>query len=156
VSSHIKMDKDNCSQMVSLLNGIVIGLSDLRIQVKLAHWNVRGPQFLSLHEFFDRLAGHLDAAADTVAERVAALGGVAGAPVGTIAENTPLPKWDVDVVDERELVGELIQRLALIANAVRGSIGDTAALGDPDAADVLTEISRQLDKYLWMLQATRG
>lgn len=138
--------------MIDLLNHHVTDLTDLFIQTKLAHWNVRGPHFISYHELFDVLAGHLADITDTVAERVTALGGTAGLPVQEIASTTSLPEWRLQTMKDLSVVETLAERWAIVANSAREAIV-TSAAEDPDTSDLFTEVSRQLDKDLWFLEA---
>ncbi len=138
--------------MIELLNRHVTDLTDLFIQTKLAHWNVRGSHFIAYHELFDELAGHLTELTDTVAERVTALGGVAGVPVQDIATQTSLPVWPLQTSQDLSVLQALAERWAVVANSAREAIFKSAE-EDPDTSDLFTEVSRQLDKDLWFLEA---
>ena len=59
------------------LNQLLAETIDLHGQTKQAHWNVRGPNFMQMHEMYDRIAGMLQPHVDEIAERVTALGGAA-------------------------------------------------------------------------------
>lgn len=139
-------------RMAEILNKHVVDLTDLLIQTKVAHWNVRGPHFIAYHELFDELAGHLFELTDTLAERVTALGGIAGAPVQTIAAQTSLPVWALETTKDSSVMSALVDRWAVVANSAREAVVTTAD-EDPDTSDLFTEVSRQLDKDLWFLEA---
>jgi starvation-inducible DNA-binding protein len=66
---------------------------DLQAQVKEAHWNVKGANFIALHEMFERMASDIASAADDIAERIVALGGYADGRTATTARSTTLPQW---------------------------------------------------------------
>jgi len=126
---------------------------DLKTQAKQAHWNVKGINFLQLHELFDQLSSELEEFVDLVAERIAALG---GAPLGTAriaAQNSLLPEYPYDIVDGVDHVTALAERYAIYAAHVRVGIEKTGTLGDADTSDLYTEISREIDKRLWFLEA---
>jgi len=126
---------------------------DLKTQVKQAHWNVKGLNFYQLHELFDTLATELEGYVDLVAERITALGGV---PLGTArvaAATSILPEYPFDIVDGVEHLQALAERYALFAKHLRSGISTTDELGDADTADLYTEISRDIDKRLWFLEA---
>ncbi len=150
--TRINLPDETRQQMVELLNRHVTELTDLFIQTKLAHWNVRGPHFIAYHELFDELASHLTELTDTVAERVSALGGAAGVPVQTIAEETALPKWKMETRQDKHVMRLLADHWAVVANHAREAVVATAD-EDPDTSDLFTEVSRQLDKDLWFLEA---
>lgn len=139
--------------MVTLLNQRVGLLTDLYVQTKLAHWNVRGAHFIAYHELFDRVAGHVATMQDTVAERAATLGGSAGLPVQEIARSATLPVWPLGVRHDREVLALVADRLGQAGNLVRADIDTAAEAGDADTADLFTEVSRSLDQDLWFVEA---
>ncbi|WP_404787195.1 DNA starvation/stationary phase protection protein Dps [Altericista sp. CCNU0014] len=141
------------SQVIALLNGTLAATLDLKTQAKQAHWNVKGSDFLQLHELFDTLSGELEEYIDLVAERITALG---GAPLGTArvaAADSILPEYPFDAVDGPEHVAALADRYAMYAKHLRSAIDRTADLGDADTSDLYTEVSRTIDKRLWFLEA---
>ena len=138
---------------IAVLNQHVLDLTDLFIQTKLAHWNVRGSHFIAYHKFFDELAGHLSDLTDTVAERATVLGGTAGVPVQSIASQTSLPPWPLQIHQDLTVLKELTERWAILTSSARKAIDSTAQLGDLDTSDLFTEVSRQLDKDLWFLES---
>jgi starvation-inducible DNA-binding protein len=141
------------TQVIEILNARLADTIDLKTQAKQAHWNVKGIQFFQLHELFDQIAEHLDAAADLLAERVTALGGVANGTARQAAKTSSIPEYDLNAVSAPEHVRALSQRLAALANAARDAIDRTDDLGDAATADVFTEIVREADKDLWFLEA---
>jgi starvation-inducible DNA-binding protein len=141
------------AEMVSLLNQQLADTFDLYSQVKQAHWNVKGPQFIALHELFDKLAGELTAYVDAIAERATALGGKALGTVRMSAEKSTLPECDLEVSESLPTVEALADRYAMLAARTRQAIENAENHGDADTADLCTEISRGLDKSLWFLEA---
>jgi starvation-inducible DNA-binding protein len=136
----------------------VLGISlatalDLKTQVKQAHWNVKGLDFYQLHELFDEMATELEGYVDMVAERIAALGGTALGTARVAAGASLLPEYPYDIVDGINHVTALAERYALFAAHVREAIAQTDDLDDADTADLYTEISRDMDKRLWFLEA---
>lgn len=140
-------------RLVERLNERVGLFTDLYVQAKLAHWNVRGPHFLAYHELFDTVAAHVLAAQDKLAERAATLGGEAGLTVQEVADKTALPVWPRSTRADRDVIQLLGARLGEAANRIRGDIDWAAELGDADTADLFTEVSRQLDQDLWFVEA---
>ena len=141
------------TEMVSLLNQQLADTFDLYSQVKQAHWNVKGPQFVALHELFDKLAEELQAYVDLIAERATALGGKALGTVRMSAANSRLPECDLDVTDSLPTVEAVADRYATLTASTRPGIDNAESHGDAATADLLTEISRGLDKALWFLEA---
>ncbi|CAB3390011.1 MULTISPECIES: DNA starvation/stationary phase protection protein Dps [Kyrpidia] len=151
-STKISLPENLRRDMVELLNRHVVLLTDLSIQTKLAHWNVRGPHFIAYHELFDELGGRLMEITDMVAERAVTLGGTAGVPVQEVAKRTTLPAWPVEQRRDAEVIRLLAERWAVVANSVREAIAASAET-DPDTSDLFTEVSRQLDKDLWFIES---
>jgi starvation-inducible DNA-binding protein len=140
-------------QVIGILNQTLASTLDLKTQAKQAHWNVKGPQFLQLHELFDELATELEDFVDLVAERATALGGVALGTARIAAAHSDLPEYPLDAQGGLDHVNALIGRYAVYAKSVRENIGKTDELGDADTADLYTGISRAIDKRLWFLES---
>jgi starvation-inducible DNA-binding protein len=140
---------------VALLNQALADLGDLYSQTKQAHWNVRGKNFYSHHLLFDAVAETAEAHWDDVAERAIQLGGYARGTSRMTAQATSLPEWPENLATEAEFVTAVTERFTLVANSIRAGIEATANLGDADTADLFTEISRELDKSLWLLEASK-
>lgn len=143
------------TRVSELLNVQLATLVDLQSQCHQAHWNVRGRSFFALHKLFDEVADLVEAHIDVTAERITALGGDARGTIRMAAEATPLPDYPARLENDIEHVAALLERFALAAAAAREAIDDAAKLGDAGTADLLTAISRDLDKGLWLLEAHR-
>ncbi|WP_337876084.1 DNA starvation/stationary phase protection protein Dps [Elioraea sp.] len=139
--------------VIEILNARLADLVDLQLALKHAHWNVKGPHFIALHEMFDAMTDSYDAHVDDMAERITALGGTAMGSVQAVGAATSLEPWPTDLSDGLKVVEALAARTAAAAKAVRKAIDETAEAGDADAADILTALSRQLDKNLWFLES---
>lgn len=139
-------------QVCLALNATLADLSDLRSQVKQAHWNVKGPSFFGLHQLFDQIAGSLLEPVDSVAERVLALGGFARGTVRMAAEHSGLDELPAEFRQE-DIVADIADRVARAASLVRARIDETEDAGDKVSADLLTGIAASLDKSLYFLEA---
>ncbi|MDP1796709.1 MAG: DNA starvation/stationary phase protection protein Dps [Planctomycetaceae bacterium] len=140
-------------QLVALLNERLADLIDLRLQAKQAHWNVKGPQFIALHELFDSVYAVVEPFVDDVAERIAALGGAAEGTVGVVGSRTKLAAYPTDITAGCDHLNALSTALAAAGKSVRAAIDQADGLGDADTADLFTGISRELDKQLWFVEA---
>ena len=138
---------------VDLLNQQLADTFDLYSQTKQAHWNVKGTDFYQLHLLFDSLAGGVLEFVDTIAERATSLGGVALGTARMAADNSSLKEYPVDAVDGRSHLEAVAARFAAVANSTRAAIDTADEAGDADTADLLTGVSRGLDKALWFLEA---
>ena len=151
--TRIDLPAEARSQVIAVLNQSLAVTLDLKTQTKQAHWNVKGMDFLQLHELFDEMAGELEEYVDMVAERVTALGGTAIGTARVAADTSILPEYPFEAVDGPEHVTALAERFAVYAKHVREAIDTTDEIGDADTADLYTEISRTIDKRLWFLEA---
>jgi starvation-inducible DNA-binding protein len=138
---------------VDLLNRRLADCIDLQTQCKQAHWNVKGPSFISLHKLFDDINADVGEYVDLLAERVVQLGGVAEGTARCAAERSTLSEYPMDIFDGGDHVEALSSALAAFGGACREAIETTDGMGDADTADILTEISRGIDKWLWFVEA---
>ena len=141
------------SKVIELLNARLADAIDLGAQSKHAHWNVKGPNFIALHELFDKVAENVEEHIDTLAERVTALGGTAHGTIAAVSRGTSLRAYPEDISEGLAHVDALSTALADFGGKVRQGIDEAAGLGDADTSDLFTAVSRQLDKDLWFLEA---
>lgn len=141
---------------VGVLNAALADAMDLTNAVRMAHWTVRGPQFAALHALFETFYVQLGEATDDVAERVVQLGGTPDGTTQLVGEKSRLPPYPAGLRDGMDHVKALADRYAALAATVRAGIDATDEAGDADTADLLTGLSRTLDKALWMLEAHLG
>ncbi len=149
----IDIKKETREQMIELLNARLADAIDLKSQAKQAHWNVKGMSFIALHELFDQVATAVDTHSDTIAERVTILGGTAEGTVRVAAEKSSLSQYPMEITDGRDHVDALSSALAEFGKRVRANIDDADDAGDKDTADLFTEVSREIDKLLWFVEA---
>jgi starvation-inducible DNA-binding protein len=141
------------AQVVELLNARLADAIDLGTQVKHAHWNVKGANFIALHELFDKIAEGVEDQIDTIAERVTALGGTARGTLAAVSRNTSLKPYPEDISAGLAHVEALASVVADFGRKVRVGIEESAKSGDADTSDLFTGISRETDKSLWFLEA---
>src|ERR1700724_666770 len=138
---------------IQLLNARLADTIDLALLTKQAHWNIKGPQFIALHEMIDGFRTELDDHVNTMAERVVQLGGTALGTTQAVAGSTTLAPYPTNIYAANDHLSALIERYAKVASAVRTAIDETANAGDADTADPFPALSRALDKSLWFLEA---
>jgi len=140
-------------QMQAILQDRLADSIDLQTQAKQAHWNVKGPSFIALHELFDKIAEESEAYPDLIAERIVQFGGVAEGTVQVVANRSNLPEYPLVLTSGHEHVEALSHALAVYGELVRETIKEAAELDDPATADIFTQISRSVDKNLWFIEA---
>jgi len=151
--TRIDLSADVREHVVRLLNVQLATLTDLFTQTKHAHWNVKGPNFYSLHTLFDTLAAGLEPLIDDTAERITALGGSAKGTARMVASNSRLDEFPDGTHAGLEVVKVLADRYATAGKEARAGIDQADEHGDAGTADLLTGASRYLDKSLYFLES---
>ncbi|WP_232700997.1 DNA starvation/stationary phase protection protein Dps [Halobacterium wangiae] len=152
-STAVNLPEESRVPVIQTLNQVLADTTDLRSQAKFAHWNVKGPDFFQLHLLFDEIAEELSEHVDLLAERATALGGQAVGTTRIAASTSRIPEPPVEAVDEVEYIEWLADHVGRHASFLREAIDQAAGLGDEDTADLLTEISREVDKQLYVLES---
>ena len=136
-----------------LLNARLADAIDLQLQTKQAHWNVKGPNFIALHELFDKIADEVEGHVDEMAERITALGGIAEGTVQAVGGRSRLDAYPLGIAEGRAHLEALAGAFARLGWSVRKAIDESAKAGDADTSDLFTGVSRDVDKSLWLLEA---
>lgn len=155
-STHNTLPERTRSDVIDILAARLVDVSDLYFQAKTAHWNVKGPNFRSLHKLFDSVAEAAAEFTDLIAERIVQLGGTAEGTVQVVAERTTLDEFPTSLVDERDHVHAVSAVLAQVGERVREGIEKTDELGDMGSSDLLIDVVREVDKLLWFVEAHLG
>lgn len=154
--THNTLSEDTRTQVIEVLGGRLVDVSDLYFQAKTAHWNVKGPNFIALHKLFDKVAEGAAEWTDLIAERIVQLGGTAEGTVQVVAERTNLEEFPLTIVEGRDHVEAVSSALAKFGELVREDIDKTEDFGDKGTSDLLTEVVRDVDKLLWFVEAHLG
>ena len=149
------LSKNIRAKSVAVLNRHLAASIDLHAQVKQAHWNVRGPTFIAIHELFDKVADAVEEYSDTIAERAGALGGAAEGTIQVAVEHSFLHRYKLGIDAAEAHIAGVTAALATFGESLRNAIDETAAFGDADTSDVFTEISRGVDQQLWLVESHR-
>ncbi len=151
--THNTLSENIRGQSVELLNKHLAAAIDLHAQVKLAHWNVRGPGFIAVHELFDKVSEEVEGFSDMLAERAGGLGGTAHGSVQVAAERSFLVPYPLGIADEKKHVFAISGALAAFGQSAREAINQATVFGDADTADLFTEMSRGIDQQLWFVES---
>lgn len=141
------------SELISLMAPQLANAVDLQTQMKQAHWNVKGPHFIGLHELFDQIDEAVEGYVDLIAERIVQLGGIAEGTARVAAERSRLEEYPLDIADGHAHVEAVARALSTFGHEARKTIDEADGLQDADTADIFTEISRGIDKWLWFVEA---
>jgi starvation-inducible DNA-binding protein len=147
------IDLDNRRELIDLLNTQLADTFDMYSLLKQAHWNVKGPNFIALHELFDEIANGILPYIDMIAERSTALGGMAMGTTRMAAESTRLTAYPIEMVEGLDVVEVIADRLGKLATSTREAANQAEDLDDMDTNDLFIEVSRDLDKWLWFVEA---
>jgi starvation-inducible DNA-binding protein len=140
-------------ELNALINRRLADVIDLQMQLKQAHWNVKGPNFIGLHELFDKVAEEVENYTDMIAERVVQLGGVAEGTVRMSGARSRLDEYPLGIADGSAHVEAVARALSTFGREARATIDEADTLKDADTADLFTEVSRGIDKWLWFVEA---
>lgn len=138
------------------LNAVLADGLDLHASVKVAHWNLKGPQFPALHALFEQIAVGLAAHNDAVAERAVTLGARAHGTVRHVARASRVADYPPDATRDLEHVRLLAERIETYLDGVRAARSTAEKDGDTDTVDLLTEVASDLEKHGWFLRASLG
>ncbi|HEY5234165.1 MAG TPA: DNA starvation/stationary phase protection protein Dps [Verrucomicrobiae bacterium] len=147
------ISKERRSELNALMNQRLASAVDLQMQMKQAHWNVKGPSFIGLHELFDKVDEAVESYVDKIAERIVQLGGIAEGTVRVSAARSRLAEYPLELADGMAHVEAVARALSTFGKEARGTIDEANALDEADTADLFTEISRGIDQWLWFVEA---
>lgn len=149
----IDLKSNTKSAMADLCNARLAEAIDLALLTKQAHWNLKGLQFIAVHEMLDLFRVQLDIHVDIIAERVAQLDGIALGTVQAVNKATSLSPYPTDIRKVPDHLQALAERYAAAAKTAREAIDTAQEAGDADTADIFTAYSRELDKDLWFIKS---
>ena len=141
-------DRDKSGKLVQQVAVDLIALSNL---YKQAHWNLNGPLYLVLHEYYDEQSTFYRAQSDTFAERLLHLGKSVDGRFSTVARTSSLPDFPAGYVTDTETLQLPIERVTVLQKEVYTGI---KALEDTDAptSNKLQDLAYAVDKNLWQLR----
>lgn len=147
------LPRNTRAELIEVINRRLADAIDLQAQLKQAHWNVKGPHFIGLHELFDEIAKEVAAYTDMIAERIVQLGGIAEGTVRIAASRSRLEEYPLDIADGAAHVKKVAHALSTFGREARMTVDQAQALDEADTADIFTEVSRGIDKWLWFVEA---
>lgn len=151
--TEIDIPKERRTELNNLMNQRLADVIDLTLQLKQAHWNVRGPHFIGLHKLFDEIHEDVREYVDMIAERIGQLGGIAEGTARSVAKRSQLTEYPLDIADGTAHIEAVSRALSDFGREARNTISECEELDDADSADMFTEISRAIDKWLWFVEA---
>jgi starvation-inducible DNA-binding protein len=153
-TSPSQLPEDTRVKIADALNARLADGLDLHGQIKVAHWNIKGPQFAALHPLFETFAVSLAQFNDAVAERAVTLGAKAYGTARYVAKSSRLPEYPQETTRDLDHVKLLAERFEKYLAGVREARGVGEQLGDTDTVDLLTGIVTEFEKNAWFLRAS--
>ena len=130
----------------------LVELIALALIGKQLHWNIAGPGFRDLHLYLDELTDEWRELSDVVAERAVAIGVSPDGRAPAVVEQSDLQPVDPGPTSIPEAVAQLTRRVADVDERVRARAERLAEI-DLASQDVLIEVTRALEKQLWMIRS---
>jgi len=151
--THIDIPEEKRVTLCQILSRTLASTADLKLQLKHAHWNIKGMEFIALHKLFDELVEVVEEQSDTVGERITTLGGTANGTIQGIVNHSLLNTMPAEIFDARDILHKLVENFAILAQHTRENIRKTEELGDIATGDLYIQLTRELDKKRWFLEA---
>lgn len=142
--------------IVKELNACLASGLDLHSQIKVAHWNIKGPGFAALHPLFEQFAVQLALHTDAIAERAVTLGGLAYGTTRHVASKSALEEYPQTTVKDQDHVRLLAERFDVFLRQLREVRTQVAAQNDEDSEGLLTTVIGDFEKNAWFLRASMG
>ena len=141
------------TEVGAILLPIVYDATELKSHVKLAHWNLRDPDFIAIHRLLDDVAATIEKGIDEVAERARQLGAVMDVTPSKVGSRTSLKPFPTGLLNRSAACGGLVKSLSTAVDGLHEAIDRCADAGDAISADLLTNVSGQLEVYLWLIES---
>ena len=149
-----QLPEDARERIAASLNARLADGLDLHSQIKVAHWNIKGPQFASLHPLFETFAVGLALHNDALAERAVTLGARAYGTARHVAQTSKLPEYPQQTTRDLDHVRLLADRIEAFLGGLRESRRAAEAESDTDTADLFTQVITEFEKAAWFLRAS--
>lgn len=149
-----QLPTDARMRIAESLNARLADGLDLHGQIKVAHWNVKGPHFAALHPLFESFATSLATHNDDIAERAVTLGALAYGTARHVAKESRLPEYPQETTRDLEHVALLADRIEIYLAGLRESRNTAERDVDTDTVDLLTGTISEFEKHAWFLRAS--
>lgn len=146
-SEALRISEGKAEEIIEALQSDLAATYVLYHQLKKHHWVVEGAEFLELHEFLGEAAAEAEEAADILAERIQALGGVPLSGGATFEAEAPIEPEGEDVYDIRTSLEHDIQLYGEIIETLREHIALVRDLGDYTTEEQLRDILAETEEY---------
>jgi starvation-inducible DNA-binding protein len=153
-ASPSRLSNEARERVSASLNDRLVDGIDLHSQIKVAHWNIKGPHFAALHPLFDGFATSLALHNDNLAERAVALGRQVEGTARHVAGASRLTEYPQETKRDLDHVRLLSERFESYLDGLRQTRSVAEEQGDTDTVDLLTGIVTEFEKHTWFLLAS--
>lgn len=143
----LRLETEKAEQIIEALNADLADAYVLYHQLHKHHWNVEGAEFLDVHVFLQEVYEDVEEAADELAERLQALGGVPHASMTTLAENATVEPEDEDVYDVRTSLANDLEIMGDVIESYRQHVELAEGLGDYATGEMLREQLETIEEH---------
>ena len=146
------LSEDVSIRAIDVMQERLAALIDLQLTLKHIHWNVVGMNFIAVHEMLDPQVDTVRAMTDTLAERIATMG---GEPKGTPGAVTATRSWDDYSLDRAPTVRHLVELDKVYSGVIADHRAAMRSLGDldPVSEDLFIQQLGQLELFQWFVRA---
>ena len=143
----LRLNTEKAEQIIDALNTDLADAYVLYHQLHKHHWNVEGAEFLEVHRFLQEVYEDVEDAADALAERLQALGGVPHASMTALSEHATVESEDEDVYDIRTSLENDLEMMGDMIESYRQHIELAEGLGDHATAEMLRGQLETLEEH---------
>lgn len=152
----LRIEQDKAEQIVDALNTDLAATTVLWHQLRKHHWNVEGAEYRDIHLFYDEAYESASEAADEIAERIQAIGGVPVASPEEMVSRSPVDFEGEDVYNIRTSMENDLTMYGDIIEAVREHIDLTTNFGDHATAEMLRDQLVELEEFAHTIEHFLG
>src|ERR1035437_1586628 len=153
MKTQIGIKPENSVQVADALNKLLSDEHVLYIKTRNAHWNVEGPDFASVHKFFEGQYAELEEIIDNIAERIRSIGHYAEGTMEDYLKLTQLNEKSIEGNDSLVYIKELLSDHEAVIIELRENITRFSdKFQDLGSSDFITGVMETHEKMAWMLR----
>lgn len=140
------------TQTVDRLNQLLINYQVHYQNLRLFHWNVKGPFFFVLHDKFEELYREAAEKIDEIAERVLSLEGTPKGSLHNIVANANVESY-AEEIEANDMVKAIITTNKQLITNLEEVLDAASKASDEGTLDLFTSYIQELEKQNWMFKS---
>jgi starvation-inducible DNA-binding protein len=153
VKTNIGLPDDSRKEVVEILNARLSDEYTLYTKTRKYHWNVVGPRFHQLHEFFEEQYAILAEMIDEIAERTRQLGGKSFGTMEEFVHHSSIKEDPGEYPEANKMIANLLKDHEAVIQTLRKNAEECEEHKDMGTNDFLLEAMQKHEKMAWMLRA---